>query len=361
MFMEIFLITNRKLIRKNGQERFDESYRGPALDSIRFGLYNTELNDYQIYPDKVFGVKDAALASSPTVAYYDKNALNTDKSLKGSERFFTDLYHCMSGQGGNQRGDVLTFIHGYNCNFQCGIDHIKEMAKELEVAGSPIKHFVLVSWPSRGRILRYQDERDDAHTSGGALGRAVQMLVEFFRTVFGANGSDPCGQHIHLMCHSMGNQVLEEMMRKLMELRAPVPSVFEEVILAASDVDNTAFELPNPLGALPSLCRRVHVYTNRNDLALVISKNTKTSVKRMGTDGPSDVSKIPSHIYLVDCTDVASQGVLGLKNELVQHWYHKYVTAVVSDIAAVLRGENDESIGNRTTVSPIKYRIKPKS
>lgn len=356
--MKIFLITNRKVIRKNGQERIDDSYKGPALDSIRFGIYDTDLNDYQIYPDKIFGTPNTALASSPTVAYYDKNALNTNKPLKGSERFFTELYHNMSGQGDNPRGDVLTFIHGYNCDFQCGIEHIKEMADKLQAAGSPVKYFVLVSWPSRGRLLRYQDERDDAHTSGGALGRALQMLVEFFRTVFGPNGSDPCRQRIHLLCHSMGNQVLEEMMRKLVDLRTLIPSVFEEIVLAASDVDNTAFELPNPLGALPSLCRRIHVYTNRNDLALVISTTTKTSAKRMGTDGPSDMTKIPSHIYLVDCTDVASQGDPGLKNELVQHWYHKSVPAVVSDIAAVLRGENDESIANRTAVSAIKYRIK---
>src|SRR5208282_1881438 len=136
--------------------------------------------------------------------------------------------------------------------------------------------------------------------------------------------------------------------------------VFEEILLIAADIDNDCFQEVTPLSLylLPSICRRIHIYCDREDKALLISELTKHPKKRLGVDGPLNNNIIPSHIYTVDATDV-NQGDNSLENELFHHWYYKDVKQVVADIDSVLHGVNDEDISGRIEADQgKKYRLK---
>jgi esterase/lipase superfamily enzyme len=102
------------------------------------------------------------------------------------------------------------------------------------------------------------------------------------------------------------------------------------------------------------------VYCNRNDLALKFSAKYENPMKRLGTDGPANLNVLPSHVYVIDCTDAAFNQDPSLQSRLIQHGYYSEVPEVAADISAVLSGENDEDIGNRTPITEIKFRLIPK-
>ncbi|WP_147314012.1 alpha/beta hydrolase [Deminuibacter soli] len=358
--MKYHIITNRRILVENGIEKIDTTNDGLPTDTLRFATFDSTSTDPQAYtliPDKAPSQPGAAVnnVNQYDVQYY----FNDNEPVKvGSEKFFLDLYHEMASPDG---GDVLVMYHGFNCDWKCAIDNLRNLEKCFVGAGSPIKHLVIFSWPSRGSVMRYKSDVLDAITSGVAIGRCFQLLCEFFYEAFNgltARLPKPCNNKIHLLCHSMGNRVLENMLAKLISDGNKFSSIFEEIILASPDVDNICFEDPQPFSRLNSLGRRIHVYYNRNDLALTVSRKYENPLKRLGTDGPSSLNNLPSHIYIIDCTEVACQTDPSVNNTLVQHWYYDRVPKVYNDILSVLKGTNDEAIqANRVKVSDIKYRL----
>lgn len=278
--------------------------------------------------------------------------------------FFLKLHADMTGDDG---GDVLIFFHGFECDWPCGISNLRDMERQhINAAGSKIKHIIGFSWPSEGDLLKYHQDELIAQASGNTAGHCFKLLIEFFSTHFppSQNVIEPCNRKIHLICHSMGNQVLQNMIASINFQSIPYLGVFEEIILVAADIDNDAFEkdADKTLYSLNNMCRRVHIYCNRADSALLISDSTKHHFKRLGMDGPANLNVLPSHIYVIDTTDVKDEVddfFKDLKDEIIHHWYYKTVPKVVADIQSVLNGQNDEDIHNRQITWPgVKYRIK---
>jgi len=78
---------------------------------------------------------------------------------------------------------------------------------------------ILFTWPSDGRYVlaedarriflgAYRSDRIEAQASGAALGRGILKLRDFFIDMR-KTGQQPCKQCIHMICHSMGNYVLQ--------------------------------------------------------------------------------------------------------------------------------------------------------
>jgi esterase/lipase superfamily enzyme len=283
---------------------------------------------------------------------------NPNQPVKsGSERFFTELATDMAADEG---GDLLVLIHGFNVDWACGIDDLRNVEKcFVKPNGSKIKHLLLFSWPSQGSVLKYKSDAQDAIISGITIGRCFQLFTEFLSEAFGGSNPQllPCGNKIHLICHSMGNRVLQNMLDKLRADGNKFHDVFEEVILAAADVDNNIFENPLSFYLLNNLCRRMHVYCNRNDLALKFSAKYENPLKRLGTDGPVSLNILPSHVYLIDCTDVAFKYDRNIQSRIIQHDYFVQVPEVSTDVYAILSGTDDEKVANRTKINDIKYRL----
>ncbi len=347
--MKYYIVTNRQILTDTGVERIDTTNDGLCTDNLRFATLDSDADPmaYELIPDKI---------DDGTGSYY----FNGDGSEPaGSEKFFTDLATDMNGADG---GDLLVFIHGFNVDWASGISTLGEIKQRLvDQPGSPIKHLLLFSWPSCGSVLKYKSDFQDATTAGTTLGRCFQLFTEFLMTAVNTNQTQltQCGSNIHLLCHSMGNHVLQYMVTKLLVDGNKYHDPFEEVILAAADVDNNIFESPNAFSYLNNLCRRIHVYCNRNDLALKISSKFENPMKRLGSDGPANLNTLPSHVYVIDCTDVACKYDPGIVNKIVEHSYFAEVPEVGADIYSVLLGRNDENIANRVQINDVKYRLVP--
>lgn len=242
------------------------------------------------------------------------------KVVYGSTALFEALRKVMArGQ------DVLIYVHGYNTTFEAAAKSalvIQERLAHRDVRLDSTKKppaVVLFTWPSDGKItpwVAYRSDRLEAAPSGYALGRGLLKVRDFLRTIPRA---EMCGGGISLLCHSMGNFVLQNAVERV-QIHSPgqrLPRMLDQVFMAAADVDDTVFRDGEPLAGLPDLCENVHVYFNGSDNALRVSDATKANPERLGARGASHPGELHQKVHQVDCHPFAHS-----IDRLIGHGYH---------------------------------------
>lgn len=336
--VSIFFATNRDYQPENKVVVFGDRFNPDGIAALRFGRAEFELGvgkpslkKVSVYPD-----------------YKPEEPIERRPPSKMAGGFLDDLRLAMK-EGCN---DALLFIHGFNVTFIEALHAGAALAAQLTVEGKPL-NVVVFSWPSDGTavpFMSYYSDREDARTCGAAVARAYLKLYDF---MVGLPEAEYCERSLHLLAHSMGNYVLRN---GLQSLRAKDPRklvrMFNEIVLAAPDEDDDAFDTDDKLRLLPSLGRRVTIYHNHKDRALLISDKTKANPDRLGADGPRMLDLLPKKVVVIDCARVASGG-----DKHIQHSYFINCPPVIADLQATLEGA--ESIGNRETIRPERaYRIK---
>lgn len=347
-----YFITNRAIkadaqgeyINEDGGESAGENMRCGIFDSHKYQINNNCRESLELFVDAPPPIRAKEINLSVPSLYTRDDIDKPSDQLYGSARLFAELYNRMAGKDG---GDLLFFIHGFHTDLPGALQSVCELERKYITKNSPIKHIVFFTWPAMDKLLRYRDDAKDAELSGYTLARCYLMLTDFFRSIFlkdptsGKSAVEPCGHNIHLLAHSMGNRVVENMMVELYRQKGEkLTALFKEVILAAADVDWQVFEQPRAFYNLVNACQRVTAYFNTKDIALLISETTKNAYNRLGKFGFRDFHKVPSHIYSIDCTGVKDQQ--GLDNKIINHWYYKESPQVVADITEVLNGRNSE-------------------
>lgn len=230
--------------------------------------------------------------------------------------------------------DVLVYIHGFNVSWHSAVGSalgLQEMLRQNSVADPRQKiAVVLFTWPSDGMALpfvSYKSDRTEGKASGYAFARGILKLRDFLaqlkRTL---PAEELCRQNIHLLCHSMGNYVLQNSLRRLYDFTpgSVMPRIFEHIFMCSPDVDDDVFEAGKPMSQLHEITSHITVYYNREDKALHISDYTKGNPDRLGTNGASHPQLLHNKIHEVDCTPVVSKG-------FTEHSYYLSGT-VCSDI-----------------------------
>jgi esterase/lipase superfamily enzyme len=262
--------------------------------------------------------------------------LGRDPPVLGSRTLFHELKTEMD------RGvPTLIFVHGYNVSWSEAVGSALALQTRINTLGVKL-NVVLFSWPSDGSMLpliAYKSDRDDAAASGLAFSRAFQKMRDY---LVGISREEYCGSAIHLLCHSMGNFVLENTLWHLRKnVGGRLPRVFREIVLASADVDSDAFENESKLARLTELGARISVYYNRGDEALTISDLTKGNPQRLGQTGPRKPLDVPSGVVNIDCSEVV--------NGLVEHSY--YLHEASRDVSATLSGRREDQIRGRRYVA----------
>jgi len=339
--VQIYFVTNRNYVANNKQAVFGPHFNPDGVAALRFGKAMFEVKG-----------NDASLRSIDV--YPDAKVLpgTTTVPAAGSGSFLDDLRKDMKGNR-----DTLVFIHGFNVSFLEALT-----AGALVAAGLKKMNLVVFSWPSDGKALPYMSyysDREDARASGPALARAYLKLFDFIRELreeevhrletAGADSTEEtelCQQCIHLLAHSMGNYVLRH---GIQAIRAKDPRkmvrMFDQVIMAAPDEDDDTFEHDEKLRILPMLARRITVYHNRKERALVISDKTKANPDRLGSEGPRMLDLLPKKVVLVDCSRIAQAA-----DPRVLHSYYIRSPSAAADIRSVLADQEDTMIGNREVI-----------
>jgi len=345
-----YFITNRRIGIRDGLEYVMPDGEEEASDNLRFGelYFNREGKldpAYLLEPENTDPEKHAFLGVNGGMPVDP-----TDKMVHSEEEIAnvlpsTRLFHQMYAQGLEEKedeGHFLFFIHGYATDLEGAAQTMRELHRTyVEPDDSPVKHLILYTWPAMDKKLEYREDARDAIQSGYTLARLFFKVQRFFKLVYRDSGSNPrfCMQKIHMLCHSMGNRVLEGMFAELLSRRATINCLIGEVLLVAADVDYDALERPKPLYHLVEICERVHIYFHRKDRALSLSENTKNSQNRLGRWGAKNSMLLPDDVTQVDVTDVPGSAKEALAERLSNHFYFYENPEVVRDIKEVLFGE----------------------
>jgi esterase/lipase superfamily enzyme len=324
--MTTYIVTNRAIrgerIAEDGSERAKPTFRIAKVEDARKGKYT-------LLPDK----SDSDYS----------NVGNAAPELTGSALFFHELYTSAFTPRGTLRApaDILFFIHGFNYDFSDNLEEIAELEQKFVRAPSRIKHLVYLSWPSRGRLLQYRDDQQDAQETGRVFARLLEKTRLAYYEMFEQKKLPLCLNRVHLAAHSMGNQVLYYALQQLdAAQRFPL---FSEVVLLNADASHRAFEPGQPLRKLEYFCERTHIYTNRSDDALRISRHTKNAERRLGQLGPSNQANLPFETYTVNASDARGGGA-GAAERLIDHWGFLRRPTVSADVRAVLEGIDEDDI-----------------
>ena len=333
--MKHFIITNRLIEIKNGQERIKEDGKEEARDEIRFAEYDTDTQEYNLFPESQSPIPLERVRYNYQIIDGNDNLLLDENNnqvaintLHGSVRTFIGLHKSLKQSTG---GDVLFFIHGFNTDLNDALDALQDLhEKYVENDSNAIQHIVMFTWPAMSSILEYRDDYRDAELSGYSLVRVFLKLETFYRDFFIESGNARCNRQIHIMTQSMGAVVLESMLNNLLRRRIPLSVVLDKVFLMAADLDWTALEESNPLYNLVDICETVHIYLHRRDRALGVSETTKNPANRLGKYGPKNKNLIPNNISCIDVTNVSS-------GDPFNHGYFRKSQKVVEDVLEVVK------------------------
>jgi len=248
------------------------------------------------------------------------------KTVLASTKAFLELKKQMES-----KRDLVIFIHGFNVDWFEAV--ASAMALELmlnrhsqDIAELKDTNVFLFTWPSDGKMMMnkaYLSDRSDAEDSGIAVARGFLKLRDFLMTLRPKH-ADPavkeCGQQLHLLCHSMGNYVLQHAVNSLHELnnQRHLPQLFQHIFMCAPDVDDNIFERDQPMVNLHRLARQVTVYYNSGDLAMYISDYTKGNIDRLGHKGAARPLQLHNKVSQLDCSDI----VCGV----TEHSYYLWAT-----------------------------------
>jgi len=209
--------------------------------------------------------------------------------------------------------DIVIFIHGFNVTFESAALRTAQIANDIGFEGAPI----FFSWPSDGQLLAYTRDREDAVWSRAYLENFLNLIA-----------IEKPNQDIHIIAHSMGNQVLLGALHQ-MALRndKPLTERFSSIILAAPDFDAELFaEQIAP--EVASMSSNWTIYTSDKDAALNISA-TVNATPRLGQP----------------ITPIANMQVIDATGVEVTPWsvpeFHSYYATkqrVIDDLIAVIKG-----------------------
>ena len=342
---QVYYATNR---RHRGADRWHPTGYGPepskdGAENLRFGRVTIRYDQARaarwLEEDCGFGTgngeklaryflarrRDATIEAFPEELRKDENESTQRQAMLGSAQAFSELHRKM------KEGDhVVIFVHGFNVSWweavasaaslQCMLNrHCTEDRTSGESA--PV-HVVLFTWPSDGKIIPYWSyfsDRSDAKLSGYAFGRGLLKLRDYLidaRRLSRQKAQPPCGRSIHLLCHSMGNFVLQNALNRTTEFSAGgrLPRVFEQLFLCAADVAADIFQLGKPFHRLSQMARGVTIYHHGGDLTMPVSDYTKGNTDRLGWDGAESPAYLPDRVHQVDCSRLVSG--------LVEHSYY---------------------------------------
>jgi len=232
------------------------------------------------------------------------------KPVQGND--FYEMLRNEYAQRPPEKRSAFVFIHGFNVAFDDAAYRTAQLAYDLDFDGVPMMY----SWPSQGRLLGYDGDRDSVAFSS-------PNLQNFLERVARESGA----LRIHLVAHSMGNQVLANALVALGR-QADIQPLFDNVIMAAPDVNAYTFT-DQIWPAIKKAAKRFTLYASSDDEALKISKRSKgpNDFDRLGQAGPKIV--VISGLDTVDAS--------GIDTSLLGHSYVDSCKPVMDDVQMILQ------------------------
>jgi esterase/lipase superfamily enzyme len=218
------------------------------------------------------------------------------------DEFFSRLRDSVDS---SSRRELLVFIHGYNVSFSDALRRTAQIAADVKFPGAAVCY----SWPSNGALLAYAADENNVEWT-------VPHFKEFLTQLREQSGAEA----INLVGHSMGTRALGDALREFARETAEQDKLFNQVVLAAPDIDAAIFRR-DIAPALTRTANRVTLYASSNDQALRASR-TLHAYPRAGESGP-DLVVAPG----VDTIDVSA-----IDTSLLGHSYYGDNDSIIADL-----------------------------
>lgn len=360
---KLYFATNRNHIGKDRWQpkAYGSKFSDDGMENLRFGVVTVTADEQKVAGFLNAPVKDCGVGNGDDLADYLTGFVKTaqiiayEESIKsyiadvsqknaklGSKAMFEDVMSDME-----KSSDVLIYIHGFNVTWFEAVGSALALQLMLQNAQirDPLQNVlvILFTWPSDGLALpwvSYKSDRSEATGSGAAVGRAFLKARDFLselRDRAKKGGTELCGQDIHLLCHSMGNFLLQSALARTFDFTPgnTLPRLFEHIFMCAPDVDDNALEASQPLAKIDQIARHVTIYHNREDKAMVISDYTKGNPERLGGTGAAHPALLHNKVHQVDCTPIV--------HGFIEHSYY-LCGNINADMRASIDGwEQDDS------------------
>lgn len=349
---QIYFATNRK---HEGRDRWNPDGYGKKFSSdghenLRFGevtveYYENTVNEFLKEKFKGNKVGDGEGMTAKLSKMVKKGStINAYKDLStegpvdfennSSTRFFRDIKNHMM-----DNNDVVLFMHGYAVDWEDAVASALSLEFVLNSKrknGDKEVKVILFSWPSNGSNMpfaAYKSDRSDARDSAKSVGRGILKLRDFLSTLkrHSENSEERvCDSKIHLLCHSMGNYVLENALasKVLGYSGGTLPRIFDQIFLCAPDVRDDAME-KSSFNRLHEMGNRVSIYYNDGDVAMHFSEYTKYFGDRLGHTGNARPAMVHNKVHQIDCSAIVKG--------FTEHSYYQWAT-VNEDIMQSIQG-----------------------
>jgi esterase/lipase superfamily enzyme len=244
------------------------------------------------------------------------------------ERFYELLRERVAA---SPRKEIFLFVHGFNVTFEDAARRAGQMHHDLKYQGVP----VFFSWPAHDKfVLTYTADANNVSWSASHL---KQFLLDI------THRSD--AQAVNLIAHSMGNRALTAALKELhLELRDE-SRLFNQVILAAPDIDSDEFR-HSIAPALAGTANRITLYASSRDEALAASQLVHRG-PRAGDAGRGLVV-VPG----IDTIDVSP-----IDSSPWGHTYYGSSDPVLRDLGMLITGSTPPE--QRTWLAPAELEGQP--
>ncbi len=169
----------------------------------------------------------------------------------------------------NSKDGLFVFIHGYNVSFEDAILRTGQLAFDLSFEGPAVTY----SWPSKNSALEYLTDSEEIQLTTPYLKRFLMEIKE-------KSGA----KRICVLAHSMGNRAFTQVLAELSRENQDGKVIFDQVILAAPDIDAEIF-IKSIAPSIKGSANQISLYTSANDNVLEFSSTLRNSRPRAGEAG----------------------------------------------------------------------------
>jgi len=164
--------------------------------------------------------------------------------------------------------DLSIFMHGFNVEFDEALIRAAQLKVDMGLEGP----MLALDWPSRGLTAAYSEDRNLVENSINLR----KTFSEFLRKLTMEDRA--AGRFIeergkrNLLCHSMGNEVLNQTIKELEVDSGLTRNMFNHLVFAAPDVTIGEFERMIERLRRFEAAKRLTLYYSRKDLAVNASR-----------------------------------------------------------------------------------------
>ncbi|MGK6317106.1 alpha/beta hydrolase [Neorhizobium sp. DT-125] len=160
---------------------------------------------------------------------------------------------------------AFVFVHGYSTTFDRAVFRFAQLVHDSDAEAVPI----LFSWPSRGRLLDYKRDFDNASYSRSDLANLLEAAID-------SSAID----EVVILAHSMGAWLAVEAVRHVALRRGGVSGKVASLILASPDLDVGVFR--RQVEDMGPKRPPITVFIAQHDRALQLSQFISRGGARLG-------------------------------------------------------------------------------